>query len=336
MNWILNNPARTTVLLFIFSVMLISGGCKPAGPGSTVPASTTDISTITAIDSNGEKFYPEMAADYVVFRSGNNYYAVNGHTGKVDRSGDNATMVLQDTIDNLSEGFIWIKNIPMPTGVKHKNYVTVISTDNGQLQFYGNFGHTPYQENEQRAIIFNAVTETSKPIIEWRDYQGHKVAWIVAHYKLDDKTVHQHISIETSKADMNTIITRFQVTYGQDIATVKITNANLEVLGQLYAKGAISLETTTISQTPHDAGENDCVLLVDAAKENITINLVTAAGNTGRYYMIKKVDSSGNFVIVVPHDAQKIDGSDSYKLSKQYSYVQLVSDGANWFIVGGN
>jgi hypothetical protein len=335
-NWILNNLVRVAVLLAILSAALILGSCKATVSRPITPTFPTSSSNITATNSNGEKLYPEIEADYVIFRTGETFYSVDGHTGKTSYSGNNLTEVLQNTVDSLSEGFIWIKNIPMPTGITYKNYVTIISADDGQLQFYGNFGHTPYQENEQRAIILNAATETSKPIIEWRDYQGHKVAWIVAHYKLDDNTVHQHISIETSKADMNTIITRFQVTYGQDIATVKITNADFEVNGQLYARGALFLNTSTISEEPYIAAQSDCILLVDAAERDITINLNTAGGNKGRYYIIKKVDSSDRKVFVYPRDNQTIDGSQKYTLSAQYKYVQLVSDGANWFVVGGN
>ena len=291
---------------------------------------------LTACNSDKEEIYSEIHADYVVFKDNAAYQSVNGHTGKVDFSGVDLKIVLQDTIESLSEGFIWAKNIPMPADMTYKDYVTIISTYKGQLQFYGNFGHTPYQVNEQRVMVLSAATETSKPIIEWRDNQGHKVAWIVAHYKLDANTVHQHISIETCKADMNTVITRFQVTYGQDIVAVKVTNADFEVDGQLLARRAISLATAVISQSQHLAGQNDCILLADSTAGKITINLDTTAGNPGRYYMIKKIDGSNNKVIIDAYGTQQIDGASTYELSERYKYVQLVSDGANWFIVGGN
>jgi hypothetical protein len=338
MNRVNHHLVKLALPLFILSLMLLSAGCISAvrAPSPIPPSFSAEKPDLNAIGTSGEKYYPELEADYVVFESGGTFYAINGHTSRVDYSGNKASGVLQDAINTLSEGLIWIKDIPMPTGVTFKDYVTVISADRGQLQFYGNFGHTPYQGNEQRAIILNAATQTSKPIIEWKDYLGHKVAWIVAHYKLDDQTVHQHISIETCMADMNTIITRFQVTYGQDIATVKITNANLEVFGQLYARSGLSLNTASISQMSYNSTENDCILLVDASNGNTIINLVTADNNAGRYYVVKKVDNSGNYVKVAPSITQKIDGAENYILSQQYKYVQLISDGANWSIVGAN
>jgi len=48
--------------------------------------------------------YPEQAASYIIFISGNKYYAKNGITSQIDYSGTNATTVIQSVIDTLTSG----------------------------------------------------------------------------------------------------------------------------------------------------------------------------------------------------------------------------------------
>jgi hypothetical protein len=62
---------------------------------------------------------------------------------------------------------------------------------------------------------------------------GHKrVAWILAHYDSPNPAdaVHQHLNFETCKADLQTIITRFQISWGEDVALVSFPNSNVRVI----------------------------------------------------------------------------------------------------------
>jgi hypothetical protein len=62
---------------------------------------------------------------------------------------------------------------------------------------------------------------------------GHKrVAWILAHYDSPNPAdaVHQHLNFETCKADLQTIVTRFQISWGEDIALVSFPNSNVRVI----------------------------------------------------------------------------------------------------------
>jgi len=56
----------------------------------------------------------------------------------------------------------------------------------------------------------------------------------------------------------------------------------------------------------------------------------------GQTFTIKKIDASGNAVTLGTTSSQTIDGSTTFSLPTQYKYVTVVSDGANWIIVGGN
>jgi len=80
----------------------------------------------------------------------------------------------------------------------------------------------------------------------------------------------------------------------------------------------------------------DEIITGDAASSAFTITLPTAVGFTGLTYTIKRINSGGNAVTVGTTSSQTIDGITTYALSAQYKYVKVVSDGANWIIVGNN
>src|SRR3954454_20871129 len=59
-----------------------------------------------------------------------------------------------------------------------------------------------------------------------------KWAWLLAHYDSPASTgedVHQHLNLETVKADWLTVITRLQTSFGEDIALVSFPNSNVKV-----------------------------------------------------------------------------------------------------------
>lgn len=80
----------------------------------------------------------------------------------------------------------------------------------------------------------------------------------------------------------------------------------------------------------------DEIILVDATAADTTITLPTAVGNTGRSFSIKKIDASVNIVIVEGDGTETIDGDLTRSLLLQYDYIVVISDGANWLIIGGN
>ncbi len=77
----------------------------------------------------------------------------------------------------------------------------------------------------------------------------------------------------------------------------------------------------------------DEVVLCDATSAGFTVDLPTAVGNTGKSYIVKKIDSSGNAVTIDGNAAQTIDGAATKVLSSQYASARIVSDGANWHII---
>lgn len=106
-------------------------------------------------------------------------------------------------------------------------------------------------------------------------------------------------------------------------------NSRLQVFGAIATTVATFFANVTLS----DAAS---VAQVDAAGAARTITLPAAAGINGRQYTLKKIDATANTVTVDPTGAETIDGAATYVLSVQWKYVVLVSNGANWIIVGNN
>ncbi|MFZ3473093.1 hypothetical protein ACODT3_10835 [Streptomyces sp. 4.24] len=76
----------------------------------------------------------------------------------------------------------------------------------------------------------------------------------------------------------------------------------------------------------------DEVLLVDAAADNLTITLISAAA-TPNQYTIKKVDGSVNTVTIDGAGSETIDGATTKVLTTQWETVTVVPSGGNWYVV---
>ncbi len=83
--------------------------------------------------------------------------------------------------------------------------------------------------------------------------------------------------------------------------------------------------------TTYLALSSDYVILGDATAGAFDVDLPTAASSTGRIYVIKKIDASGNAVTVDPNGAETIDGAASKALSSQFDSVRIISDGTEWW-----
>ena len=95
---------------------------------------------------------------------------------------------------------------------------------------------------------------------------------------------------------------------------------------------AVGIVTTASSMT---LGSTNNVIIANAASAALTVTFPTAVGIAGRIYTIKKVDSSANAVSLATTSSQTIDGVTSANLTTQYQFAAVISDGANWNIVGG-
>ena len=119
--------------------------------------------------------------------------------------------------------------------------------------------------------------------------------------------------------------------------TIQLGNSsitNVITSGTFKSNGIISNIVTKTSA--YTILTSDEIITADATSALFTITLPTAVGVTGQTYTIKRINSGSNAVTVGTTSSQTIDGITTYALSAQYKYVKVVSDGANWIIIGNN
>ena len=102
-------------------------------------------------------------------------------------------------------------------------------------------------------------------------------------------------------------------------------DSNFDILDAL---GALTVISPSASQSLVVATS----LTVALASGTITLTLPTAVGNKGRSFLIKNIGVGTITMATVA--AQTIEGVSTYLLVNQFQYVQVVSDGANWLVIG--
>lgn len=109
-------------------------------------------------------------------------------------------------------------------------------------------------------------------------------------------------------------------------------NSRLQVAGSV----SLPIKTIAVSNSPYTVTENDSTILVNAAGGDVTVNLPSAAGITGRIYAFKRVDDpiSGRLVSINASGVQLIDGSSSWPLnSSQWEVIIMQSTGSAWVLL---
>ena len=107
------------------------------------------------------------------------------------------------------------------------------------------------------------------------------------------------------------------------------SNTSSYIYGALTTSGRISkLVTVTTNYTILPSDE----IITANSSSAINIYLPSAIGITGRTYTIKNINTG--FVTLRPNSFQKIDGSNTFDLSNQYSFVKVVSNGSKWLVAG--
>jgi hypothetical protein len=95
--------------------------------------------------------------------------------------------------------------------------------------------------------------------------------------------------------------------------------------------------TTVTPLTEYDADQtlstSTTYVLVDSTNVSTTITLSDVSNSRARH-VIKKIDSTEN-IVKIQGDGVTIDEEDYLELTRQYSYVEVISDGTEWWIIGG-
>lgn len=77
------------------------------------------------------------------------------------------------------------------------------------------------------------------------------------------------------------------------------------------------------------------VHLVSSFGGALTVELPAASGAAGVMMVIKKTDSSGNVITINEDGGSGPDGK-SYYLGAENDFVQMISNGAEWFVISSN
>lgn len=79
--------------------------------------------------------------------------------------------------------------------------------------------------------------------------------------------------------------------------------------------------------------DNHSMVLCDCSGGFITITLPDARLSLDKIYNIKKIDETGNVIVVNPVNSQTIDGDLSKTITSPYTNLPIISNGQNWYIL---
>ena len=106
---------------------------------------------------------------------------------------------------------------------------------------------------------------------------------------------------------------------------VATPNSTVEVAGSLAMGNVIN------KSADYNATSTDYMIVVNALTGTTTITLPVATSYYRREYVVKKVDSSINSVVI--QSSSLIDGASDFHLYTQYTSIKLKSDGTTWHII---
>lgn len=106
--------------------------------------------------------------------------------------------------------------------------------------------------------------------------------------------------------------------------------------GGVCLSGSVNVDV--ISLTNITVGEdysvgNESVIFVDATVQDVTLTLPPAREARGHVFHMKKIDSTGNYLIISGSNGQKIDGQLSQETNIPFTTLTITSNGSNYFIL---
>ncbi len=103
--------------------------------------------------------------------------------------------------------------------------------------------------------------------------------------------------------------------------------STLDVFGSFGTSAVVTVSTNTTLDESH------FMVIVDTSGGTRTITLPSASGIKGRRYVILR--NGTNPVTITPDGSEEISGIASRSVSTDKGFVELISDGSNWFIISG-
>lgn len=111
---------------------------------------------------------------------------------------------------------------------------------------------------------------------------------------------------------------------------INLANGTAATDGAAFGQLGSTSYTEVTKTTTYAILTTDVVVFTNAAAGGFTVTLPTAVGAAGKYYIIKKQDSTENVVTVATTSSQTIDGTGQWLISTPYQSITVLSDGSNW------
>jgi len=293
----------------------------------------------------------------ITLTSGSNAEEVYGETSKIYFTG-------RDTLNENPSGGLMSTSLSMIRGSSDSNNINV----DGRIDFYTNNNVDNIGLQNRASILSNGYfgIGIQKPYTKFHaTSEATTISGITATQSgttvtlsenfTDDEVINGTIVFNNSTQTTRRIIARpsattLTVSESGTIASAAVdiyypgltvdNNGNVAVgsvssLSKFHVEGvqstALSTKTASYAITYRDS-----TILGDASSDSITLTLPNTIGYSGLQYRIVRIDSSGYDVVVNTTGASTINGEASVSLSDQYKYVNVQSDGTNWYITGDN
>jgi len=115
-----------------------------------------------------------------------------------------------------------------------------------------------------------------------------------------------------------------------DLSALNDYKMPLDTLMQ-YLSSRIGAYITTVTDTTTLTAVHG-IVLVNAASGGVELDLTAVASlQTGKRFIIKRIDSSSNSVTVDPNSSETID-DETLQTLNQYDCLEIFSDGSEWWI----
>lgn len=115
-----------------------------------------------------------------------------------------------------------------------------------------------------------------------------------------------------------------------DTSNTRVAIGGTTATSTLDVRGSLALPITTKTAN-YTATVSDYTILVDATAGSVTITLPAVSGITGRVYIVKKIDSTGNTVVIDANASELIDGATTQTLAAQWDSYRIQTDGSAWY-----
>lgn len=137
-----------------------------------------------------------------------------------------------------------------------------MSTANANLRFFADRNQDSFSDGS--SIEFYSLDGEAKPYLGWWAYNPvtddtRGIGWFGCHYNLTNGDEHQHCSLETWDNTTNTINTRFECNYGEEVSDMycKVSSVGNFILGndvdlQLTGEGGDIEGNTVIDVYPNN------------------------------------------------------------------------------------